>query len=134
MSKVITGITKRKFLFAILAAITVFGGVYGFAASLGTTTSGLGADNDVVAACGSGITVDYTTSYASGGYVVDHVNLGSIPAGCQGKAYKIQLTGSSGAVGGELTGNLPAAATASLATTGNPSAANVTGVSVVVAG
>jgi hypothetical protein len=123
MSKVITGITKRKFLFAILAAITVFGGVYGFAASLGTTTSGLGADNDVVAACGSGITVDYTTSYASGGYVVDHVNLGSIPAGCQGKAYKIQLTG-----------NLPAApaTTANIATSGNPDAKSVQGVSLVV--
>ena len=137
MSKVMKGIVRRKFLFAILAAITVFGGVYGFAASLGATTSGLGADSQVVTACGTGFQVSYTTAYnaSTASYIVSQVNLASIPAGCNGKAYKIQLTGASGAtVGTELTGSLPAApaTTATIATSGNPDAKSVQGVSLVV--
>ena len=47
--------TTKLVLAAVVASI-VFAGVYGFAASLSLTSSGLGAGNAVVAACGSGIT------------------------------------------------------------------------------
>lgn len=125
-----------KMVIAGVAAATVFGGVYGFAASLGLTTSGLGAGSSVVAACGTGIQASYTTAYASGipGYAVSQVNLASIPATCLSKSYKIQLTGASGvAVGSEMSGTLPASGTtATIATSGNPDASAVTGISVVV--
>jgi hypothetical protein len=130
--------TKRttKLVLAAVVASIVFAGVYGFAASLGLSSSGLGAGNAVVAACGSGITASYTTAYSATlpGYSVSQVNLASIPAGCLSKSYRIQLTGSGGAtVGSEVSGTLPASGTtASIATSGNVDASAVTGISVVV--
>src|SRR2546423_7108859 len=125
-----------KLVFAAVVASIVFAGVYGFAASLSLTSSGLGAGNAVVAACGSGITASYTTAYASAipGYSVSQVNLASIPAPCLSKSYRIQLTGAAGAtVGAEMTGTLPASGTtASIATSGSVDASLVTGISVVV--
>jgi hypothetical protein len=117
-------------------ASIVFAGVYGFAASLGLTTSGLGAGNAVVAACGSGISAAYTTAYSSSipGYSVSQVNLSSIPAACLSKSYRIQLTGAAGAtVGAEMTGTLPSSGTtANISTSGNVDASLVTGISVVI--
>ena len=130
--------TKRttKLVLAAVVASIVFAGVYGFAASLGLTSSGLGAGNAVVAACGTGINAAYTTAYSSSlpGYSVSQVNLTSIPAACLSKAYKIQLTGAAGAtVGSEMTGTLPASGTtANISTSGNVDASAVTGISVVV--
>ena len=124
-----------KLVVAAIVACIVFAGVYGFAASLGLTSSGLGAGNALVSACGAGINAGYTTTYSSSipGYSVSQVNLTSIPAACQSKSYKIQLTGAGGApIGAEMTGTLPAAATANIATSGTPDASLVTGVSVVV--
>jgi hypothetical protein len=134
--KLRTARTATKLLLASAAALLAFGGVYGFAASLGITSSGLGAGNAVVAACGSGTAVSYTTAYASGipGYSVTQVSLASIPAACLSKAYRIQLTGAAGVtVGSEMTGTLPASGTtATIATSGTVDASLVTGVSVVI--
>jgi hypothetical protein len=130
--------TKRttKLVLAAVVASIVFAGVYGFAASLGLTSSGLGAGSAVVAACGTGINAAYTTAYSSSlpGYSVSQVNLTSIPAACLSKAYRIQLTGAAGAtVGSEMTGTLPASGTtANISTSGNVDASAVTGISVVV--
>ena len=135
MHKIRNATRTTKMVVASVAAFIVFAGVYGFAASLGLSSSGLGAGSAVVASCGSGIQAAYTTAYASGipGYAVSQVNLSSIPAACQSKAYKIQLTGAGGAaVGAEMSGTLPASATANIPTSGNPDASLVTGVSVVV--
>lgn len=125
-----------KMIVAGVAAFIVFASVYGFAASLGLSSSGLGAGSTVVSACGSGIQAAYSTAYASSisGYSVSQVNLSSIPAGCLSKSYKVQLTGAGGAaVGSEMSGTLPAAgSTASIATAGTPDASLVTGISVVV--
>jgi hypothetical protein len=127
--------TTKLVLAAVVASI-VFAGVYGFAASLGLTSSGLGAGNAVVASCGTGINAAYTTAYSSSlpGYSVSQVNLTSIPAACLSKAYRIQLTGAAGAtVGAEMTGTLPASGTtANISTSGNVDASAVTGISVVV--
>jgi len=125
-----------KLLFAAVVAAIVFAGVYGFAASLGLSSSGLGAGNAVVASCGTGIQAAYTTAYSSTipGYSVSQVNLSSIPAACLSKSYRIQLTGAAGAaVGAEMTGSLPASGTtANISTSGNVDASLVTGISVVV--
>jgi len=127
--------TTKLVLAAVVASI-VFAGVYGFAASLGLSSSGLGAGNAVVASCGSGIQAAYTTAYSATlpGYSVSQVNLSSIPAACLSKSYRIQLTGAAGAtVGAEMTGTLPASGTtANISTSGNVDASAVTGISVVV--
>jgi hypothetical protein len=131
--------TKRatKLVLAAVIASIVFAGVYGFAASLGLSSSGLGAGNAVVAACGTGIQAAYTTAYSATlpGYSVSQVNLSSIPAACLSKSYRIQLTGAAGAaVGAEMTGTLPASGTtANISTSGNVDASLVTGISVVIA-
>jgi hypothetical protein len=135
MRKIRNATRTTKLVVATVAAVTVFASVFGFAASLGLTTTGLGAGSAVVASCGTGIQAAYTTAYASGipGYAVSQVNLSSIPAACQSKSYKIQLTGAGGAaVGTEMSGTLPATATANIPTSGNPDASLVTGVSVVI--
>jgi hypothetical protein len=124
-----------KLVVAAVVASIVFAAVYGFAASLGLSSSGLGAGSSVVSSCGTGIQAAYTTAYAAGipGYAVSQVNLSSIPAACQSKSYKIQLTGAGGvAVGTEMSGTLPATATANIPTAGNPDASLVTGISVVI--
>jgi hypothetical protein len=130
--------TKRttKLVLAAVVASIVFAGVYGFAASLGLSSSGLGAGNAVVASCGTGIQAAYTTAYSSSlpGYSVSQVNLSSIPAGCLSKSYRVQLTGAGGAaVGAEVTGTLPASGTTAIVTTsGNVDASAVTGISVAI--
>jgi len=125
-----------KFLVAAVVASIVFASVYGFAASLGLTSSGLGAGNAVVSSCGSGITASYTSAYSASlpGYYVSQVNLAGIPAGCLNKGFRIQLTGAgNAAVGAEITGNLPASGTtANINTTGTPDASLVQGISAVV--
>lgn len=136
MSKILKNLVASKLALAVVSAVTVFGGVYGFAASLGATTSGLGADSKIVSACGTGIAASYTTSYSASlpGYTVGSVDLSSIPATCLSKGYKIQLTGASGAaVGGEMSGNLPSSGTtATIATSGTVDASLVQGISVVI--
>jgi hypothetical protein len=136
MRKIRNTTRATKLVLAAVVACIVFAGVYGFAASLGLSSSGLGAGSSVVAACGSGIQASYTTAYAASipGYSVSQVNLAGIPAGCLSKSYKVQLTGAAGvAVGSEMTGTLPASGTtANIATAGTPDASLVTGISVVV--
>ena len=136
MRKFHTTTRTTKLLFAAVISSLVFAGVYGFAASLGLTSSGLGAGSAVVASCGTGINAAYSTTYSASipGYSVSQVNLTTIPAACLSKSYKIQLTGAAGvAVGSEMSGTLPASGTtANIATAGTPDASLVTGISVVV--
>ena len=136
MRKIRNTTRATKLVLAAVVSCIVFAGVYGFAASLGITSSGLGAGNAVVAACGTGIQAAYTTAYASAipGYSVSQVNLSTIPGTCLSKAYRIQLTGAAGAaVGSEMTGTLPASGTtATIATSGSVDASLVTGISVVI--
>ena len=136
MHKIRTTTRTTKLVLAAVVASIVFAGVYGFAASLGLSSSGLGAGNAVVASCGTGIQAAYTTAYSASlpGYSVSQVNLSTIPAACLSKSYRIQLTGAAGAtVGAEMTGTLPASGTtANISTSGNVDASAVTGISVVV--
>ena len=107
------------------------------AESQGIGTGGLHAGSADSAACGSGTTASYATTYGSSipGYSVSQVRLANIPDGCLNRSYRIQLTGRSGApVGSEMTGTLPASGTtANIATSGAVDASLVTGISVVIA-
>jgi hypothetical protein len=136
MHKIRNTTRTTKLVLAAVVASIVFAGVYGFAASLGLGSSGLGAGNATVASCGTGIQAAYSTAYSATlpGYSVSQVNLSSIPAACLSKSYRIQLTGTAGAtVGAEMTGTLPASGTtANISTSGNVDASAVTGISVVV--
>jgi hypothetical protein len=136
MRKIRYSSRTTKIVLAAVVASIVFAGVYGFAASLGLGSSGLGAGNAVVSSCGTGIQAAYTTAYSSSlpGYSVTQVNLSAIPAGCLSKSYRVQLTGTGGAtVGAEATGTLPGSGTTfAVPMTGNVDASAVTGISVVV--
>lgn len=133
------GLTKTsKLVLAVVASVTVFASVYGFAASLGVSTSGLGADNKVVASCGSGMTFAYTTTYYSGlpGYAVNGISLSSIPNGCFGKTLAVTFSdASNNALGSQVTATLPSQATGSVSITPSSNdidASKVANISVVV--
>jgi hypothetical protein len=137
MSTILRLTRKSKFVLAAVVAVIAFSGVYGFAASLNINTGGLGADSKIVASCGTGMTLAYTTTYYSGvpGYAVNGINLSSIPAGCQSKSIAVTFTNGSTPVGSEVTGTLPASSTGSISITPSANtidASQVTGVSVVV--
>ena len=133
--------SKKRVLAGLLAGTLAFSVVVGMAASLGgITSSGLGADDAVVAACDTnGVTTTYTTSYSTSGtagYHVGNVVVGGIADTCDGDNLSVSLTGSAGASLGEQTMTVPTgagtSATVSFAAS-NVLAESVTGVHVVIA-
>ena len=86
MRNALTALAQKKTLFALLLALTVFGAVYGFAATLNVGTNQLSAGNATVASCqASGTpTGTYTVAYDSsiGGYKVSGLTVTVIDAGC----------------------------------------------------
>ncbi|HJQ74986.1 MAG TPA: hypothetical protein VJ814_08875 [Gaiellaceae bacterium] len=139
MRKLLNATRTTKMVVAAVAAVTVFASVYGFAATLGVSTGGLGADTKVVASCGTGMTFAYTTTYYTGvpGYAVNGINLTNIPAGCLSKNLSVTFYGSgNAAVGSAVTSTLPASGTTqsiSITPSANTiDASAVTGVAVVV--
>lgn len=120
-------------------AIAASRGAYGFAASHRLGSTALAAGSEVIASCGSGMTLAYTTAYsaASSGYAVTGIELSNIPAGCQSKSLSATFQDSSGAAVGSAVGaTLTAAGTAQsivVVPGSNPiDAGRVSGVSVVV--
>ena len=141
MKSLLSNLIKRKTLFASVLALTIFGAVYGFAATLNVGTDSLSAGNASVASCETGTaTGTYTVAYdtATAGYKVSGVSINGLDAACAGKAVSATLTSASGATSlATLTGTAPAGGgSLSLgAPTGGPvSAASVTGVSVAING
>lgn len=126
---------KAKTVIAALAAFVA----YGFAASLGSSTTGLAAGSQVVASCGSGMTFAYKTTFEAGNssYAVSGIELSNIPAGCRSKSLSATFYDSSdtpvgSAVGATLTA---AGTTQSIAVAPGSNeidAREVSGVSVVV--
>lgn len=103
----------RTLLAALLASIT-FAAIYGFAASLGSAATGLGAGARLVTSCGSGISLAYTTRFDPGisGYAVDGMNISNLPAGCLGKKLSVSFSNrSNGAEGTAISDILPASGT-----------------------
>ena len=137
MSKAMKALAKKKALFAAVLALTIFGAVYGFAATLNVGTNTLSAGNATVASCqASGTpTGTYTTAYDSTvpGYKVTQVNVTGIDAGCNGKNISVTLTGASSANLATVTGTISGTSQA-LAVSGAIPAASVTGLSIAING
>lgn len=125
----------KRYLVPVIAGVTVFGAVTAFAATLSVTSTSLGSGNQTVASCNASAAVSYTTAFvAVTGYKVATAPVTSA-ATCNGKAYKVTLTGAAGASLAEVTGTLDATgAGAPDFSAQNVAAANVTGVSVVISG
>jgi hypothetical protein len=130
--------TKRT-LVALLVAVVIFAAVYGLAASLGVSSSSLGAGNSSVAACQSGtLTSSYATSYDSTipGYKVGVVTVSGLASTCYSKSFRVTLANSSNTSLGEVTGTTPSSGSTFTAdfTSSNVSAAGLAGVHVLIAG
>ncbi len=140
MSKSFKALRQKKTLFAFVLALTIFGAVYGFAATLNVGTNQLSAGNAAVASCETvgTPTGTYAVAYDSTlpGYKVSLVTVTGIDAACVGKTVAVQPTGALNvALGAPLTGTAIAGGTLVLPAPASPlSAALVTGLSVAING
>jgi hypothetical protein len=138
MSKSLKALMKKKTLFAFVLALTIFGAVYGFAATLNLNTNQLSAGNAAVASCQATTPVaSYAVAYDSTlvGYKVGTVTVTSLDAACATKAISVTLTGAAGVNLGTIAGVVPAGGGVQVLTPGaTVSAALVTGLSVAVNG
>jgi hypothetical protein len=129
----------KRTVIAIVAATAIFGAVYGLAASLGVTSTTLGAGSSVVAACQSGtVNVSYASSYSSAvpGYQVTTVtlsNLNETAGNCGGATARVTLSDGSNNSLGEQTATLPTGSgTTQAFTFSGVNASSVAGVNVVI--
>lgn len=125
-----------RFAVPAVTGVVVFGAVTAFAATLSVSSKSLGSGNATVSSCNASATVTYNTTYASSlpGYKVSTAPV-TTASGCNGMSFKVTLTGSGNASLAEVTGTLDATGAASPDfSASNISAANVTGVSVVITG
>jgi hypothetical protein len=128
-----------KFLVAAIAAVAACAATYAFAATLAPSSSGLGAGSEVVAACGSGMILSYTSTFdaTASGYVVNGIDVSRIPAGCRNKSLSATFYDDSGATIGSAVGGTMTATGTTQSIVVTPSsnfidAGRVGGVSVVV--
>lgn len=139
MRNTVKALAAKKTLFALVLALTIFGAVYGFAATLNVGSDQLSAGNATVASCqASGTpTGTYSVAYDStlGGYKVSGVTVTGLDAGCATKGVSVTLTGAANANLSTITGTVPAGGGSLALTPGSTvSAASVTGVSVAIHG
>jgi hypothetical protein len=139
MTKAIAALAQKKTLFALVLALTIFGAVYGFAATLNVGTNQLSAGNATVASCqASGTpTGTYTVAYDSSisGYKVSGVTVTGLDAGCASKAISVTLSGTSGTGLNTISGTVPVGGGTLALTPGSVvDAKNVTGVAVAING
>jgi hypothetical protein len=139
MTKAISTLVQRKTLFALVLALTIFGAVYGFAATLNVGTNQLSAGNATVASCQSSGTPTgtYSVAYDSTlpGYKVSGVTVTGLDTLCASKTVSVTLTGTSNSNLGTVTGTVPVGGGSLAMTPGSSiSAAAVTGLSVSING
>ena len=135
----IKAITSKRTLVASILALTIFGAVYGFAATLNVGTNTLSAGNATVASCQQTGTPTgtYTTSYNSTipGYAVASVIVTGLDnTNCNGKAISVTLTGAGNTSLATFSGTVPASGNLTLTPGSVVSAAGVLGVSVALNG
>jgi hypothetical protein len=140
VSKFFSIVLKRRTIFALLLALTIFGAVYGFAATLSVGSNTLSAGNASVASCQQTGTPTgtYTVAYdtASAAYKVNNVVVTGLDAtNCANKTVSVTMTSASGAtiLGSTMTGTITASSI-TLTPSATISAASVTGVSVAING
>jgi hypothetical protein len=139
MRNALMALAKRKTLFATLLALTIFGAVYGFAATLNVGTNQLSAGNATVASCQSSGTPTgtYTVAYDStlAAYKVSGVTVTGIDTNCASKTVSVTMTGAAGANLGTITGTAPVGGGSLALSPGSTiAAASVTGVAVAING
>ena len=140
LNTMIKTFAKRRTLFAVVLGLTIFGAVYGFAATLNVGANTLSAGNASVASCESTGTPTgtYAVAYDSTvpGYKVASVTVTGLDAACGNKAISATLTGTGNANLATIAGTVPASGGTLLLTPGATPipAANVTGVSVAING
>ena len=138
MRTMIKALVAKKTLFAIILALTIFGAVYGFAATLNIGTNQLSAGNATVASCQSTTpATSYTVGYDAtlGAYKVATVTVTGFDGPCATKNASVTLTGTGGSNLITLSGAVPSVGTPLVLTPGTTiSAAAVTGLSVAVNG
>lgn len=138
MKNAIATLVKKKTIFALVLALTIFGAVYGFAATLNVGNGQLAAGNASVASCQvASATGTYAVAYDStlGGYKVSTVNVNAIDAACATKSLSVTLTGAANANLITLTGTVPAGGGSLALTPGSTvSAASITGLSLAING
>jgi fibronectin-binding autotransporter adhesin len=137
--KALKAFAAKKTIFALVLALTIFGAVYGFAATLNVGTNQLSAGNASVASCqASGTpTGTYTVAYDStlAAYKVSGVTVTGIDTNCASKTVSVTMTGAAGANLGTLSGTAPVGGGSLALTPGSTiSAASVTGVAVAING
>ena len=130
---------KNKVVTAVVGGLLTMGVVGASAASLGGLTgSGLGADDQIVAACDSdGISTAYTTAYSAAAqtYQVTAVNFTLVNPACTGKAASLTLRNGTTALGTTTVASITVATAAFTITLGTPvTATSVTGLSLVISG
>jgi fibronectin-binding autotransporter adhesin len=137
--KALKAFAAKKTIFALVLALTIFGAVYGFAATLNVGTNQLSAGNASVASCqASGTpTGTYTVAYDStlAAYKISGVTVTGIDTNCASKTVSVTMTGAAGANLGTITGTAPVGGGSLALTPGSTiSAASVTGVAVAING
>jgi hypothetical protein len=111
MTKALAALAQKKTIFALVLALTIFGAVYGFAATLNIGTNQLSAGNATVASCqATGTpTGTYTVAYDSSisGYKVSGITVTGLDTNCASKAISVTLSGTGGASLLSLSGTVP---------------------------
>ncbi|MEX0625371.1 MAG: hypothetical protein WD402_02375 [Chloroflexota bacterium] len=130
---------RRRVLIAFIVGIMVFATVFAVAASLGVTSSSLGAGTGTAASCDTnGVATSFDTTYDAtpAGYEVTTVHVTGIATpGCDGLTMKVTLVGAGDASLAEQTVTLatPAASPTNLTfSADNVLAALVLKISVVI--
>jgi hypothetical protein len=126
---------NKRLVLGIAAGAAAFAAVAASAATLGGLTStSLGAETTVVAACDTdGVTLDYTTALSGTDYKVTAISLGGVNAACANKAVKISLSDGTTSLG-EVTGTKNASTSQTFTLATPVSAKSVTAAAVVIAG
>ncbi|HSB85767.1 MAG TPA: hypothetical protein VLD86_05630 [Ilumatobacteraceae bacterium] len=130
---------QKKVIVAVLGGVLSMGVVGASAATLGGLTGGgLGADDQIVAACDAdGITVGYTTAYGAAAqtYQVTGVNFTGVNAACNGKTASVSLRNGATNLGTTSVASITVAASAFSITLGSPvTASSVNGLSLIISG
>jgi hypothetical protein len=131
---------RKRALLAILVGLLVFAGVFALAASLGGVTStGVGADNTVVASCDvDGVAASHSVAWDATDerYEVSSVTVSGVNDACDGQTLGVTLTDAGGAQLGTGSMTIPTSAATSHSVTMStaPSAEATEGLHVVISG